>query len=230
MSDEDDPKLDRNQIALIGGEGLLSLVPYVGSTLAKFTFGVLTERRINRIEKTLAEVMETVGEDVAKAAVNENFVNLMETIFPELSRAVDEEKRQRFRDLLINAAELPEDSSEWGAAALAAELLKEIDTPGLVILAAMAQLEEGETALLTAFPVPQLLRGVKGRDFDPDNPGEPQHAFPYEWNVIEYWYGRLADLRLVIRGSHGRDTHNDTCLYTLGKFLVKWILREEAPP
>jgi len=238
MSDEDDPKLDRKQLALIGGkqlaqiggEALLSSVPWVGPALAKFTFGVLTEWRFNRIEKTLAEVMEKVGEDVAKAAVNENFVNLIETISPELSRAVDEEKRQRFRDLLINAAKLPENSSEWGTAALAAELLKEIDTPGLVILAAMAQLEEGETAILTAFPVPQLLRGVKGRDFDPDNPGKPQHAFPYEWNVIEYWYRRLADLRLVIRGSHGRDTYNDTCLNTLGKFLMKWVLREESPP
>ena len=225
MSDEDDPKLDRNQIALIGGEGLLSLVPYVGSTLAKFTFGVLTERRINRIEKTLAEVMEAVGEDVAKDAINENFVNLLEKVYPELSRAADEAKRHRFRDLLINAAMLPEDSSEWGATALAADLLKEIDAPGLVILAAFAQLDEGERALLTACPVPQLLRGVEPRDFDPENPGEPQHIIPYEWDVILYWYRRLAALRLVIAGAHGRDTFEKVCLHDLGKFLVKWVLR-----
>ena len=171
------------------------------------------------------EVMETVGEESAKNAVNENFVNLLEKVSPELSRAADEEKRQRFRDLLINAAELPEGSSEWGDAALAAELLREIDSPGLVILAAFAQLDEGETALLTAYPVPQLLRGVEPRDFDPDNPGEPQHVFPYDWIVVDYWYGRLADLRLVIRGAHGRDTHQHVCLFDLGKFLVKWILR-----
>ncbi len=225
MSDDGDPKLDAKQIALIGGEGLLASVPFVGAALSKFTFGVLTELRINRIESTLAEVMETVGEESAKNAVNENFVNLLEKVSPELSRAADEEKRQRFRDLLINAAELPEGSSEWGDAALAAELLREIDSPGLVILAAFAQLDEGETALLTAYPVPQLLRGVEPRDFDPDNPGEPQHVIPYDWNVVDYWYRRLADLRLVIRGAHGRDTHERVCLFDLGKFLVKWVLR-----
>lgn len=224
MTDKKDPKLDRKQMALIGGEGLLSLVPYIGSTLAKFTFGVLTERRIDRIENTLAEVMEMVGEDVAKDAVNENFANLLEKVYPELSRAADEEKRQRFRDLLINAAKLPEDSSEWGAAVLAADLLKEIDTPGLVILAAFALLDEGETALLTAYPVPQLLRGVEPRDFDPENPGEPQHVIPYEWDVVDYWYRRLGELRLVVKGSHGRDTYERVCLHDLGKFLVKWVL------
>ena len=225
MSDEDDPKLHGKQIALLGGEALLSSVPFVGSALATFTFGVLSELRLNRIESTLAEVMETVGEEKAKDAVNEKFVNLLETVSPELSRAADEGKRQRFRDLLINAAALPEDSKEWGATALAAELLKEIDTPGLVILAAFAQLDEGETALLTAYPVPQLLRGVEPRDFDPENPGEPQHVIPYEWDVVDYWYRRLADLRLVIRGAHGRDTHERVCLFDLGKFLVKWVLR-----
>lgn len=224
MTDKKDPKLDRKQMALIGGEGLLSLVPYIGSTLAKFTFGVLTERRIDRIENTLAEVMEMVGEDVAKDAVNENFANLLEKVYPELSRAADEEKRQRFRDLLINAAKLPADSSEWGAAVLAADLLKEIDTPGLVILAAFALLDEGETALLTAYPVPQLLRGVEPRDFDPENPGEPQHVIPYEWDVVDYWYRRLGELRLVVKGSHRRDTYERVCLYDLGKFLVKWVL------
>jgi hypothetical protein len=224
MANKEDPKLDRSQIALIGGEGLLSLTPVIGSALAKFTFGVLTERRINRIEKTLAEVVEAVGDDVAKEAVNENFVNLLENVCPELSRAVDEEKRLRFRDLLINAAKLPKDSLDWGASKLAADLLKEIDTPGLVILAAFSHLDEGETALLTAYPVPQLLRGVKSRDFDPENPGEPQHVIPYDWDVVEYWYRRLADLRLVIRGAHGKDTYEGVRLYDLGEFLVKWVL------
>lgn len=224
MTSKEDPKLDRKQIALIGGEGLLSLVPLVGSALTKFTFGVLTERRINRIEKTLAEVVEAVGEDVAKGAVNENFVNLLENVYPELSRSADEEKRHRFRDLLTNAAKLPAGSPEWSAAALAADLLKEVDTPGLVILAAFARLDEGETALLTAYPVPQLLRGVKPGDFNPENPGEPQHVIPYEWNVVDYWHRRLGALRLVNKGSHGRDTYERVCLADLGRFLVKWVL------
>lgn len=230
MTDDEKSKLTPGQTALLWGEGFVSLIPYVGSLVTKVSFGAWAERRVNRIERTLAEVVQTVGEETARAADNESFINLLEKVLPEIGRAVDEEKRQRFRDLLTNAAELTEDSSEWGATALAAELLKDIDTPGLAILAGMAQLDEGETCLLTAFPQPQVLRGVKSKDFAPDNPGEPQHVIPYEWPVVEYWYRQLSSRRLVAAGAHGRDTFENTKLTDLGRFLVKWVLRETASP
>lgn len=28
-----------------------------------------------------------------------------------------------------------------------------------------------------------------------------------------------------VRGAHGRDTHERVCLFDLGKFFVKWVLR-----
>lgn len=230
MSDSKDKELSNRQVAMIAGEGLLSAIPYIGSALAKFSFGVLTERRIARIERTLSEVAETVGEDASKSAVNEHFVSLLENISPELSRATDEEKRQRFRDLLTNAAELSENSEEWAAANLAADILKEIDTPGLIILAALARLEEHEKAIIAGNPVPQILRGVDEREFVRNGyvyAGETQQTLPYEWAVIDHWVRQLGQLRLIEKGSHGRDSYVGARLADLGRYLVKWVLREE---
>jgi hypothetical protein len=58
------------------------------------------------VEESLKEVAEALGDVKAKFMVNEEFVNLLENVLPDLSRATDEERRQRFRDLLTNAAEL----------------------------------------------------------------------------------------------------------------------------
>ena len=198
MSDEPEETLSGKEKTMIGVQGVLLAVPYLGSSLNHFLSGPRNDLQLKRIEKTLAEVAAQVGEEKSKAAANENFANLLETVLPDLSRAVEDEKRQRFRDLLSNAAELPEGSTEWEEAALAAALLRDIDTPGLAILAAVANLDEGETATLTSKPVSQLARG----DFDYDNPGDPQQAIPYQWTVVEYWARWLQEKRLLRWQTH----------------------------
>jgi hypothetical protein len=112
-----------------------------------------------RIEATLKDVAETLGKKKAKSIVNEEFVNLLEFVAPDLSRATDEKKRQRFRDLLTNAAELPPKSDGWEEARLAGELLKQVDTPGLVILSELAKLDKSEKATLASRAFGAVSRG-----------------------------------------------------------------------
>ena len=101
--------------------------------------------------------------------MNEQFTSLLESVAPELSRSLNEGKRQRFRDLLTNAAELPEESDEWEEAALASRLLKQMETPALAILAGIAGCGPSDPVILASQPVSQVFCG----EFDYDNPGEP---------------------------------------------------------
>ena len=178
-------------------------VPYIGSSIEHFIFGPLTEIRIQRIEKTLTEVAASLGEKKAKKAVNEPFTTLLESVIPELSRALNEDKRQRFRDLLTNAAELPEDSKEWEEAQLASTLLKEIGTPGLSILAAIARAEDPDPIVLTSQPVSQVFQG----EFDYDHPGEPQQIE----HIILMFAQRLPKLLLL----GGLKSPLDSCAFDL---------------
>ncbi len=222
MAEESDIQLDNKDKALIGFQGALMGVPYLGSSLAHFIFGPLAELRIKRIEKTLSELAEMVGEEKAKTVDNEQFANLLESLIPSLSRAVDEEKRQRFRDLLANAAELSSESTGWDEAHLASTLLSEIETPGLAILAGLHNLATENPVTLTSRPTPQIIQG----EFDYDNPREPQYVLPYEWPVVEYWARWLRERRLITYSSHdARGGFGSVALVELGSFLVKWIVK-----
>ena len=171
----------------------------------------------------MTEVAVQLGEKKAKEAVNEPFTTLLESVIPELSRALNEDKRQRFRDLLTNAAELPEDSKGWEEAQLASTLLKEIGTPGLSILAAIARAEDSDPIVLTSRPVSQVFQG----EFDYDHPGEPQQALSYDWVVVEYWARWLREKRIITYSSHdARGGFGGVAIAELGKFLVKWTMRE----
>jgi hypothetical protein len=208
--------------AMIGIEGVLMAVPFVGPSLAHFISAPLTELRLKRVEESLKEVVEALGNEKAKSLISEEFVNLLENVLPDLSRATDEVKRQRFRDLLTNAAELATPGG-WEEARLAAELLKKIDTPGLVILSELAKLDKDEKATLASRPVPQLVRGSS---FDYENPGAPQRRILFDRQVVDYWTLRLREIGLVAYASgDGRGGYNGICLTERGWFLVKWTLR-----
>jgi len=172
----------------------------------------------------------------ASPAVNsEEFVGLLEDLLPKIARATNEDVRQRFRDLLLNAATLPAGSPEWQGAELAGELLGEIDAPGLAILAALGRCPEAAkidfakspvpNVSLVSSPVPQLVLG----DFDYANPGEVQFAIGYDWSVVEEWTHRLREKRLLhYHSSHARGGFGNIYLSTLGQFLVRWALAD--PP
>lgn len=222
MPDQPKITLSYKDKAMIGMQGALMAIPYLGSPLAHFVFGPLNELRLKRIERTLGEIAAELGNEKSSIVANENFANLLEKVLPDLSRAVEEEKRQRFRDLLLNAAELPEESKGWEEAELAVTLLREIGTPGLAVLVAAANTKGGESLTLTSRPVPQFVRG----NFDYDNPGEPQHVLPYQWPVVDYWARWLREKRFVSFSSHdARGGFNGVILSELGAFLVSWVLK-----
>jgi len=53
-----EPRLSARDYAANTIEAILKGVPYIGETLAQFIFGPGAERRIRRIERTLAEIGE----------------------------------------------------------------------------------------------------------------------------------------------------------------------------
>jgi hypothetical protein len=101
------PALTEKEKAVIGIEGGLLAIPFVGPSLAHFLSAPLTELRWKRVEATLREVAEMLGSKNANSMVNEEFANLLENVLPDLSRATDEEKRERFRDLLTMLPSFP---------------------------------------------------------------------------------------------------------------------------
>jgi hypothetical protein len=223
MANMPKPVLTGKEKTMIGIEGVLMAIPFVGPSLAHFVTEPLTELRLKRVEESLKEVVETLGDVKAKSIVNEEFVNLLENVLPDLSRATDEEKRRRFRDLLTNAAELAPSPEGWEEARLAAELLKKVDTPGLVILSELAKLDRGETATLAFRPVPQLARGSS---FDWVNPPAPQRRIPFDWQVVDYWTQQLREQGLLLFHSvDARGGFGNIYLTERGWFLVKWMVR-----
>jgi hypothetical protein len=207
-------------------QAIIKGIPFVGASLEHFIFGPLAEIRMRRIEKTLFELAEHYGPYAPHGLLfKEEFVNLLERISPSLSRASNEDKRQRFRDLLINSAILQPGSKQWDETHLASDLLQAIDPPGLAILATLARVKN-ETVTLSSRPVPQVY---EGDDFDYDKPQGPQHMLQYEWIVIEEWAIRLREMRLI--SFHSRSAlggFGGVQLTALGNFLVKWTLVNES--
>jgi len=207
-------------------QAVLKCVPIVGASLEHFIFGPLMEIRMRRIEMTLSELAEHFGSDANPQMLSkEEFVNLLESITPALSRATNEDKRQRFRDLLINSAELPPGSEGWEEAHLAGDMLQAIEPPGLSILAAIARCQKIYPLTLTSRPSPQVY---EDDDFDYENPKGPHHPIQYEWIVVEEWAKRLREMRLIsFQSSDVRGGFGGVQLSDLGRFLVKWILSDD---
>lgn len=206
-------------------QGVVRGIPFIGSSLEQFIFGPLNELRMQRIEATLQEVAEAVEKTgLLDGMVKEEFVNLLETTMGDLCRATDERRRERFRDFLINAASLAPKSLEWGETKLVADLLREIDTPGLVIIATISRISSLQPLTLTRRPESQLYDG----EFDFDNPGTAQHPLGFEWIIIEEWAIRLKALRVLTFATHdARGGYGGVRLTSLGKFFVRWVLADD---
>lgn len=219
-----DSKLELQDHTAIAIQAILKGIPVIGSSLEHFIFGPLAELRARRIETTLSEVAKALQDRGKHSVASEQFVTLLESVSPALSRSTNEDKRQRFRDLLTNAASLPPESPKWEETALASELLKEIESPGLAILAAIASIKNPENQLtLTSRPVSQLCEG----EFDHDSPGDPQRPLLYDWVVVEFWARKLKEKRLILYKSHdARGSFGGLSLGSLGEFLIRWTLRE----
>ncbi len=215
--------LSKKEHAVNAARAILKGIPYIGSTLEQFAFGPLEELRMRRIETTLAEVAEALkkcGPDCHVAT--EEFVNLLEEVLPELSRATNEEKRKCFRDLLTSAAFLDAGEAAWEQAVLARKLLTDLEAPALATIAALANCDAAEPVALVSRPKPQL---VAESEFDWDNPVEESWVIGYDWPIVEEWCQRMREMRLITFGSvDARGGFGGIGLTPLGRLLVRWAV------
>ena len=218
-------RLTRKDIAQNTAQSLLKAIPWVGEALSQFIFGPLADLRMKRVERTLAELGEAIHESGGKARVDtEEFANLLEKVLPQVSRSVNEERRAILRNLLINAAYVDPGSPKWDHADLAAELVGEIDTPGLAVLAALSKCKSLNN-FMSSQPSPRIFDG--GTEFT--KPTQICNTINYDWAVVEEWTRRLREKRLIgFNSVDARGGFGGLQLTDLGRAVVQWAQRPAA--
>jgi hypothetical protein len=210
---------DRNANAV---RALTKLVPFVGESLNQLAFGPIDELRAQRVEATLYEIVARLDAMGAASAKTEEYVNLLERVLPSVARAVNDDVRARFRDLLTLAAPVPAGDARWADAQLADRLLTELEAPALAILARLASIPEGMPAMIVSRPEPQV---IKGDAFDWASPHLGPAPLGYKWVVVEEWCRRLREKRLVgYSSSDARGGFGGIGLWPLGRLLVEWTI------
>jgi hypothetical protein len=204
-------------------QAAIQAVPYMGGSLSQFIFGPLTELRFKRIEQTLSEVAAELDVRGAFSSVaNEDFATLLESVLPDLGRSTNEERRQRYRDLLIKSAQLQPGSVLWQDATLCAGLLRDIEPPGLAVLGALAKSPNPQNTIFSK-PSPRLYTSEV--DF-----AEPKGDFillPYQWILIDEWVVRLREKRLVgLSSRDARGGFGGVYLTDLGRFFIEWVMEK----
>jgi hypothetical protein len=215
--------------------GLLS-IPYIGASLERFLFGPALEKRWKRFEQTLTEIGLKLDDlHQTHGVETEEFVALLEHVGPSLGRSTAEAKRIWFRDLLLNAALTPPGDAQWEEARLAADLIQEIEAPGLEILGKLHIAGySGREAVVIFADQPVLA-------FWPKNTPAPvnQYLLSFDVAVVEEWMRRLSNLRVLhcVHPIHRRTATGQTetmrgcdsvALTELGQLLVKWGLSADG--
>lgn len=156
-------KISRSEFAANAFQSLLIGIPHIGASLERFIYGTAQELRMKRMERTLGEVAESLkAKDAIGGVEKEEFVDLLEKVAPSIARTTVEERRLWFRDLLVNAAMTPPGDPQWEETRLAAELIGEVDAPGLEILAALNLSEySGGDAAIALDGRPMIYRWPK---------------------------------------------------------------------
>ena len=217
-------------------------LPWIGSSLEQLIYGNIDERRWQRIERTLVELDEQMKKNniPPESIQKEEFGQLLRMIAPNLSESVNEEKRQRFRDLLINAVTIPEGDSDWESARLAAEYINKLEGPGFEILAMLAKGDAYEDRFCTVDrdPKPRILSSSNRNELNNmlqqvghvGNINNDKFYYPlkYEWAVVEEWLSRLVELQLIEgRMHHQKHRWVNVLLTAKGSFLVHWVIASE---
>ena len=208
-------------LAQNSAQAVLKGIPFIGESLSQFIFGPLQDIRWHRLEQTLGEI----GEAVKKGGQvdTEEFVALLEKVGPQVARETNEQRRRFFRDLLISAAKEQSASPKWADANLAADLIGEIEPPGLAILAAVGSCVE-QAIFLSSQPSPRVFDGSGAFTEQTDT----CYLIDYGWPVVEEWVHRLRERRLVGYGSSdARGGFGAVRLTGLGQFLVQWGMRTD---
>lgn len=208
----------------------LKAIPVFGAAADEVMFGPLEALRRRRLETTLNEVADRVRAfHGIGIRFSEAFANLAESSAPALSRAVQEEKRARFRDLLINAAPLPPDGAAWEETMMVSGLLSQIDAPGLAVVAALSR-NPTNRSTVTALPSVRVydadtsVAEIRERS---EELGQ-YHVIPFAWPIVEEWTHRLREMRLLgYQSSDARGGFGTVYLSDLGFMVVRWTLRQE---
>ncbi len=202
-------------------QALVKSIPWIGAALDQVIFGRLSELRLRRIELTLQEIANKI-QDSKNYVDTEEFANLLENVTPALVRATGDKKRERLRDLLLNAATHDPQHSEWAASKLAAELIEDLDEPALLAISRLATFDFKNKVDFVSLPSPQF---VYAEIFDWDKPEQITSAIQYEWPILEEWMRRLREKRIVTFGSHdARGGFGNIQFTALGNTLIKWII------
>ena len=214
-------------------------LPFIGASLEQFIWGPLAERRERRVEQTLSEMAEELhrlGGD--HNPPTEEFVRMLERSLPLVGRATNEDKRARFRDLLINSAQLEAGDPRWEDAELAREIIEAVEPPGLAILATLGRTPEAYVPRrgavpvpdlhLVSQPVPQLIRRQFGWTHEDWSELRVEGTeLGYAWDVLEEWTHRLKERRLVLFHNHNaRGGFGGVHLTSLGEMVVRWAMQD----
>ncbi len=207
-------------------------LPWIGTSLEQLVYGNVDERRWRRMERTLSEV----GEEMKRRNIppdfvlKEDFEQLLRQVASSASESTNEDKRKRFRDLLVNSVTLPEGDPQWESSRLAATYLEQLEGPAFSILAAIAAEnafdDSANKVSISRHPEPQVSRlsGQNASDYDTD---VVYHALGYEWAVVQSWMEKLLELKLISFGtSAGAKGFGQIQLTVKGSFLVRWTISD----
>jgi hypothetical protein len=211
----------------------IQLIPSVGGALDRLIFGLLDDMRMRRFEETLKEIGERIEELGLDHHVddNEDFGNLLQDIAPPLSRSSNEDRRRRFRDLILNAAQLQPGDNRWEEVYFASNLLNSIGAPGLAIMAILSRCKN-ERVQVFSRPCPYVHDAEDDLiNHDWTKIAEPHFAIHYDWTVVEEWVRRLTEMRLIwLKGSDARGGFSNVQLTELGQLLVRWSVSDRFSP
>jgi hypothetical protein len=149
----------------------LQIIPSVGPALDKLMFGLMDDLRSKRFQATIKEIGEKVEALGLENQVDENedFGNLVRDVAPPLSRSANEDRRRRFRELILNPTQIPKGDARWEELYFASKLLDSIGAPGPAILSNLARCTN-ERVWMFSRPYPYIHDGTV--DLNQHNLGE----------------------------------------------------------
>lgn len=231
---EKSPKLKLADHALNTFQAGLLAVPHVGSALEKLLFGAVQEKRLRRVEETLKEV----GEKLAAAGIdppiegNESLADFMENVIPHAAKATGESKRQRFRDLIFNAIQLPDRDPEWEDVAFVTSLLTQVDDVGLEILSCIYSFmnEQPSNVFALSYRGDDCMIGVMAdySVFCESQPWDTSHEIIHirgKQHIIDSSLETMRDLNLLrsdnVERAHNTRQIGDGQLFYI---LMDWVI------
>lgn len=211
-------------------QGMLIGIPHIGPSLEKIFFGGAQELRWKRLEQTLTEVAEALKErDATNGVEKEEFIEFIEKVGPSISRETAEEKRKWFRDLLRNVAMTPAGDPKMEEARIAAELIKQVNAPGLEILAKLNSPVYQHKSVIVSLDRRAAIAILQGES----NVMADITPLSYDLGVVEIAIRQLKSHELITGSSPivlrkagyttGHMTgYGEVQLTNLGRMFVRW--------